>query len=307
MSGVAIAICTHDRPEGLRRLLNAIADLKGKADIVVVVVDNHPGRAGLDVCAELKQSYRWQIVTAFEPERGISQARNTACALALEQDVELIACLDDDEWPEAEWLSELLRVREQTGADVVGGPVWPSFVRTPPDWVVGGGYFNPPNHADGSAALLEASGNFLIRAACLRALGPEPFDPTFSRTGGEDTHFFARLAKRGCKMAWAHFACAYEEIPPHRVSTAWIGERWRRYGSTAVHIDRMLNRSMTARARRTVFSAAFLVRALSHITVARLGFGDRHLARMRLAYAHGRLLGHAGSLLSYYVNDVSND
>jgi len=300
MSRVAVCICTCGRPAGLRRILDALSRIDHDGDLVVVVVDNHPDRSGLAVCAELSGAYRWQLLAAHEPARGISQARNRAMNLALEQDVAFIACLDDDEWPEPRWLSELLRVQAATGADAVGGPVCPSFVEAPPAWVEEGGYFDPPNSADGAPVRLTATGNFLVRATRAAELGPEPFDTGLSALGGEDTHFFHRLHRRGCKMAWARHAVAYEEIAPGRVTMEWLKERWRRYGSTAVHVDRMVYKGPAAAARRLGRTAAYLGFVLTVVCLAGLGIGPRHRAWVRLSYGLGRIDGHRGRLKAYY-------
>ena len=69
------------------------------------------------------------------PERGIAQVRNALVAAALaEPATRFVAMLDDDEWPEQNWLTQLLRTQKETGADVVRGAVLRVFEAPPPVW-----------------------------------------------------------------------------------------------------------------------------------------------------------------------------
>ena len=46
--------------------------------------------------------------------------------------------LDDDEYPDPHWLSEMIRVAQHHNADIVGGPVFPVF-DTPDHWLAKSG------------------------------------------------------------------------------------------------------------------------------------------------------------------------
>ena len=58
---VLIAIPTFRRPDGLRRLLAAIAKMETAAEIKVLVADNEGAGAGTDVVKEPAKSYRFPI------------------------------------------------------------------------------------------------------------------------------------------------------------------------------------------------------------------------------------------------------
>src|SRR5581483_10580852 len=111
MPRIAVAIPTFRRPRSLRRLLDAVAAIETRADVHVIVADNDAGgREGLAVCERLReQGYRWPLTAFAVPERGIAQVRNALVQAALaDSGSEFIAMIDDDEWPEPQWLDAFI-------------------------------------------------------------------------------------------------------------------------------------------------------------------------------------------------------
>ena len=105
---VVIAIPTCKRPKSLARLLNAVAELKTDADISVLVADNDAdGASGFRSLRAPGASYRWPLRAVIEAERGIAQVRNRLVAEALKSDAQFIAMIDDDEWPEPNWIARI--------------------------------------------------------------------------------------------------------------------------------------------------------------------------------------------------------
>ncbi|MCJ2180067.1 glycosyltransferase family 2 protein [Novosphingobium album (ex Hu et al. 2023)] len=97
---VAIAICTRERPDDLKRCLDGLLAMSIQPPIVVV--DNAPRTdATRDVVAQYP-SVRYVV----EPRPGLDYARNTAFDQA---EGEIIAFIDDDAVPDADWISCLLR------------------------------------------------------------------------------------------------------------------------------------------------------------------------------------------------------
>ena len=119
---VALCICTFRRPDGLRKALTYVEKLDFDGELLVCVADNDAAGEGLEVCRAMADSYRWPIYTTGVEQSGISFSRNASSALALEHKPDFVAFLDDDEWPEANWLQQLLRVQKENDADAVGGP-----------------------------------------------------------------------------------------------------------------------------------------------------------------------------------------
>jgi hypothetical protein len=146
----------------------------------------------------------------------------------------------DDEWPEKQWLQELLRIQRATGADVVGGPVVPHFARLGTCWTNFRSYYGSDQKLpDGARGVIYGAGNVLVRPSCFEALMPEPFDPVFALTGGEDLTFFQRLARKGFPMYWSAQAVVHEDVPPGRMTMRWLKDRQRRRGCLNVVTQRL--------------------------------------------------------------------
>src|SRR3569623_1876125 len=97
--------------------------------------------------------------------------------------------IDDDEWPDPDWISRFLETQQQTGADLLQGSVL--FQRDGP------GSIPDIRHPTGPVQMLEGAGNLLIRRQVLEQIPPPWFDHAFALTGGEDRDFFMRLKQAG--------------------------------------------------------------------------------------------------------------
>ncbi len=81
-------------------------------------------------------AYRWPLKTVIEEEaRGIAEVRNRLVAEALESGAQFIAMIDDDEWPEENWIDELLHaqktVSSRSGAGFLFCSAIPGQTRSP--------------------------------------------------------------------------------------------------------------------------------------------------------------------------------
>jgi succinoglycan biosynthesis protein ExoM len=226
MAEIVVAIPTYRRPRSLMRLLKALEGLQTDAAVAVIVADNDADRQqGYEVCLELSaKGYRWPLAPVLALERGIAQARNVLVAHALKDpDVRHIAMIDDDEWPSPQWLGELMRVRDETGADAVGGTIL--FEPAPRRWAAGFDGVASIRRPTGPVEMLEGAGNILIARRCLERMGGAWFDPAFALSGGEDRDFFERIKESGGTFAWSDEGVAYTLVPPGRASLRWTLKR----------------------------------------------------------------------------------
>ena len=264
---VHICITTFRRPKGLGRLLESLANLRfgesGPPEARIVVVDNDAQQSASPVCEAARSRLPWSLSYVVEPSRGIAQARNAAVRSIMEQG-DFIAFIDDDEVPDVWWLDELLRVQRASAADVVTGPVFPYFEGTVPAYVLQGRFFDPPVQATGTRLDRAYTGNVLARSRVFREM-PVLFDERLGMTGGEDVHFFRRVARAGFIIVWAADAKIDEWVPPTRTSVAYILKRAFRTGTTIALCEREFTDSRLRRA-----SLGF--RALGTIAKAILGF-----------------------------------
>ena len=236
---VAICVCTFRRRRGLDRLLAGLADLEfrrtARPEIVVVVVDNDLAPSAEPVVDEWRPRFPWRLDFRHEPRRGLVWARN-ACLEAVPETADWIAFIDDDEWPEVQWLDELLAVARCQHAEIVGGPVRPRFAAPVPGWIERGGFFEIGPYRDGTPTTFIATNNALVSAAAVRRHGWR-FLPVFNLTGGEDQHFFLRAVEQGCRAVTAGGAVVWETVAPDRTNLRWLLRRKFRMGTTLATID----------------------------------------------------------------------
>jgi succinoglycan biosynthesis protein ExoM len=226
---VAICIPTFKRPKMLKRLLEAIARLETQAKISVIVADNDgESHAGYDLCRALR-NYPWPLTAVMAERRGIAQVRNRLIEQSLKTDAQFIAMIDDDEWPESDWIDQFLACARVTGADVLQG----SILFGQASAADGHGDIRRPT---GPIAMLQGAGNILIRRGVLEDMHAPWFDPAFALSGGEDRDFFVRLERAGRRFAWSDEARAHGDVPETRANLGWLLRRAYSVGNSDMRV-----------------------------------------------------------------------
>lgn len=240
MASIAIAICTLNRPEGLSRLLDAVARQRlsriEARDVCVVVVDNSPEGSMATLVARRSEDYPFALACRHEPARGLAHARNAALDAAAERGAAVLVFIDDDEVPSPAWLEALVLplVAGQADADAVLGPVWPLFETPPSRWLPVEAYATRPA-PEGGRTIAGYTGNVAIRMAAVSALGLR-FDTRLNTSGGEDTAFFRAWMAGGRTLTYAPDAVAWEAVPRARASVGWLLRRWSRTGAVEAQL-----------------------------------------------------------------------
>jgi GT2 family glycosyltransferase len=304
MVEVTVAIPTFRRPRGLKRLLDALAVLDTTASVTVLVADNDADKhEGFDLCGVVRSSdYRWPIRAMIVVERGIAAARNALCAGALsDRHMQFIAMLDDDEWPEPQWLTALLGEQARTGADVLQGSILFDFETEPARWASRFDGLSDIRHASGDIAMLQGAGNLLIARTTLESLGAPWFDPAFALGGGEDRDFFQRVKAVGARFAWSDEACAHHAVPASRSSLKWALMRAFSIGNSDMRVFLKGAPGVTAQARELAKVAGALL--LSPILFVILAFdANRRAGALRLLF---RAAGKVAALTGRQYNEYS--
>lgn len=233
---VVICVATFRRPAMLADLLQSLATLQlpdPAPELSVVVVDNDAEESAAPVLANVAAGFPWRVVTATEPERNISLARNLCVRLALDEGADWLAFIDDDEKASPAWLGELLRTQAVHDADIVTGPVILDYPAGTPEWKRVKTVLSRARHPNGSMIDVAETANALVsRKVVERAEGP--FDPAFGRTGGSDSQFFLRARLDGARIVWADQAVVRETVPESRTSSDWMLRRAFRMGNSSV-------------------------------------------------------------------------
>jgi succinoglycan biosynthesis protein ExoM len=284
---LCICICTCERPAGLARLLKALdqqrlGDLSETA-LRILVIDNGRSHAAVPVVEAYQTGGRFPITYTREETRGLAAVRNRSLATAAAAGADWIALIDDDEFPDRDWLRSLLETALRSGAAACVGPVVPFFDEVPPAWAVARDYFGKRLPATDGCVAEGYTANALLDLRVIRALGLS-FDMRFNTMGGEDTYFFQTLLDAGHRIAWAETAVVYDTIPAHRMRARWLLARWYRSGSVEAYLGRHPPESLSGRLHNTGRG------------LARLGGGLVRFAAAGLSRRPGSLIGGAFTL-----------
>jgi len=161
---ITVCVCTYKRPHLLRRLLKELIrqDTGGLFRYSIVVADNDEAKSAEATVAETRTLSNVRITYCVEPRRSIALARNKVVANA---EGEYVAFIDDDEFPEPEWLLKLFRTCNEHKVDGVLGPVKRHFDETPPAWFRNSSIYDRAVYPTGQKVAWEdaRTGNVLLR------------------------------------------------------------------------------------------------------------------------------------------------
>jgi len=201
-------------------------------DFSVVVVDNDDRKSGREIAQVATKWANFEINYDVEPERSISLARNRTIRNAKGN---LIAFIDDDEFPDDDWLISHYKTLLDWGADGVLGPVKPHFDGEGPDWLVKSGLLERKSFKTGEVirdSRYTRTGNVLLWRKLFDEEGGS-FDPVYGRSGGGDAVFFRRMMERGKTFVWCNESIVYETVPPERQTRMYYVRRAFTRGMTA--------------------------------------------------------------------------
>jgi succinoglycan biosynthesis protein ExoM len=223
-ASVCVCICTYKRPELLLRALEGVRaqQVSTRLAVSVVVADNDCDQSARAVVSKFSAQAGFRVTYCVEPEQNIAMARNRALRNA---DADLVAFIDDDEFPAESWLARMLETLFKYEADGVLGPVRAHFDTPPPAWLLASGLSDRPEHATGFELQWRQTrtGNTLFRRQILEDVA-EPFQKEFGN-GGEDQDFFRRMIERGRRFVWCNEAIVYEVVPPERCERRYWWKR----------------------------------------------------------------------------------
>lgn len=203
------------------------------AEVEVIVVENGPQTGVVALVESL--SGQFQSLRYFhESTPGVSRARNTGLKHARGQ---ILACLDDDEVPEPEWLSELTKpfFWANKKADIVCGENEPLWQGRRPDWladVLLNSYSVcarwAPEVAEMKSGQWIFEGNCAVRTEILRAAGG--FNTDLGRVGADllsgEGVIFDKLKSQGALAIFNPAAVVKHHIFPEQLTLNWLFRRW---------------------------------------------------------------------------------
>lgn len=215
---VAICVATWQRPGLLAQCLAAIdrLALPGDYAFILIVADNDSDQSARAIVAGFSARARLATRYVCEPERGLASVRNRLLKAALAEAADFICFIDDDEFPQPDWLVKHLAAIQQYQAEVVSGPVFPfhgddPVAATPVK----------SKRRTGQTPPHVASNNVVFRSLLVTEQGLR-FDRRYDFIGGEDHDFFERSARYGNRHVWVAEAVVFETVPAERQTWRYL-------------------------------------------------------------------------------------
>ncbi|MBV9928475.1 MAG: glycosyltransferase family 2 protein [Acidobacteria bacterium] len=240
-----VAVCTWNRAALLSRALERLARVQQPAGEWELLVVNNNSDDDTERVLDSFES-RLPLRRAFEPEQGLSHARNRAVEQAAG---EYIVWTDDDALVGENWLAAYGRAVERyPDAAFFGGPIRPRFEGTPPRWLSSawrevGVAFAARDLGEEPFELavgrLPFGANYVIRAREQRQF---PYDPALGRRRdggavGEETAVLRAVLAAGGTGRWVPDAPVEHWIPKERQTTRYLREYYALQGKTFVKTD----------------------------------------------------------------------
>lgn len=215
-----VAVCTRDRPEDLRRCLEAFMLLPDDGQ-EYLVIDNCPAT---DATEELVKNYP-KVRYVREDVPGSSAARNRALREAKH---EFVAFTDDDAVPDPNWLRSLLGNFSDPRVMCVTGLIMPLELETEAqEWferysphgrgferrIFDGAHCNPL-----IVSPVGVSASMALRKSSIESIGlfDEALGAGTPTVGGEDCELFARILRSGYCIVYEPRALSW-----HRHRRTW--------------------------------------------------------------------------------------
>lgn len=222
---ISVCICTYRRPALLTRLLKELSRQKtnGLFSFAIIIADNDEEQSARTLVLNFAADSSMDITYCAEPRKSISFARNKSLEYAKG---DMIAFIDDDEFPPQDWLLCLFNAHNTYNAAGVFGPVRPHFDSKPPAWLIKGRFFERPEHHTGYTMPWREcrTGNVLIEKKIIEKIIGPVFRVEFG-AGASDIDLFRRLIEAGNKFIWCNEAFVYEVVSPNRWERSFMIKR----------------------------------------------------------------------------------
>lgn len=286
---VAIAICTRERPQMLRRLLDSIVTMNKPHDLelFVIVVENGSVMISENIVSEFSDTLN--IDYSIEQKLGLVYARNTAIEKCLETNADWVAFVDDDEWIDCEWLMEMMRATQIYRKHIAfAGPINRIDPESATKWFPG---HKTAHGKTGSKVWNVGTGNILFNRCVYATEGYSMrFDERFNLSGGEDTFLFLSMRKKNVPIIWVQDALCSENVLPSRAVFSVRFGRTVRYMHNFGAINQILLGPILGRLKNLSFAAKMLFHFFSYVLASILVvLVDKTLGQSYIAIAVQKL------------------
>jgi len=190
--------------------------------VEVLLIDNNSSDNTKTVIEGFKETSDLTVIYLFEKNQGKINALNTGLNVAKG---DIICFTDDDAIVDKNWLVNIVKAFEDTGAACIGGKVLPIWEKPPPKWL--------KKELYGCIALLDLGNdslrlkeptiwgvNIAIKSEVLRRYNFQ-FNPKFFNRG-EDTDLVSCLIRKGEKVYYRPEILVYHCITEKRMRKSYF-------------------------------------------------------------------------------------
>ncbi len=228
---ISIIISTYNRSDNLPECVEYLAAQKNTENFSweAVIVDNNSTDDTKSVTEKLQRENSINIRYLFEPNQGLSHARN--CGIR-ESNAEFIIFIDDDIRATPDWLTSTYNRFISENCDAVGGRIYIESPEDLPKWIKPDmyGFLGHRDFGDQAFQMngineFPFGGNMGAKKEIAEAIGG--FDTRMGRKGegkkreelfkGEETEFFQQLAKKKGIIWYEPKAIVLHKILPYQL------------------------------------------------------------------------------------------
>lgn len=285
----------------LLRSFETLACPKG-VELTIDIIENHTEKELTTLIETASKAIEPTVSHHWEPRIGIPIARNTALEVARKNDATHIIFIDDDEWVDPQWLTNLWNAYLQFDENsIIQGAVISSIKTKKKPHLHS--HFQRPIKSTGERLETGATNNVIIQ---LKALEDHDliFDESRPLAGGTDSKLFSKAHRLGIPIWYCAEAVVYEDIPDERVTVSWLGKRHFRIGLTVGQRKRTEGRGFSYARWQAWEAIRNTMRSLSGLVVFnRPKFDKRWL---RACKAAGKTLGYFNVTVDSYKKIEGN-
>jgi len=231
---ISVAICTYNNAAKLKVALESLKEMvyPPGLEYEILVIDNNSRDETKDVVEQYRRVWGPRLRYVFEPNQGLSRARNRAMTEAAG---DIISYIDDDIKADPHWLSAVATAFETyAAAAVVGGRSYLLFPLDPPVWLSEKCQLLLSRLDYGNQAIVGTDQdlfglNFSVRKDWLERVGG--FDPSLGRCGrslvsGEESDLLRRIRALGGIAVYEPAAVVGHIVPRERLKLRWFLRRF---------------------------------------------------------------------------------
>jgi glycosyltransferase involved in cell wall biosynthesis len=235
---ISIIICTHNRENLLRNVLQSIADIDAPegCSLELIVADNASTDNTRSLIDTFNGNGKFHVKTLFESKLGKTFALNRAIKNA---SGDILVFVDDDHIVIKEYLQIIYKiVQENSLFNLFCGRILPKWDGTEPSWVHDSTKypirpFPIPNFDLGEKpfeitignSFIPGAGNLIVKKAVFERIGlfSEQLGPKGNNLcGGEDIEFVNRALKSGERLLYDPMLMQYHHVDKSRLSLRYV-------------------------------------------------------------------------------------